>query len=60
LPRRADRHGRLPDQQGLSGQVRRERAGRGVQVAEIRVPAGRLRRAHAQEMNVAERADLGE
>jgi hypothetical protein len=60
LPRRPDRHGRLPHDQARRRQVRGERLGRGVDRAKVS-PAGlALGRAHAQEVHLAELADLGE
>ena len=60
LPRRPDRDGRLPHDQARRRQVRGERLGRGEDRAEIGPARLVLGRAHAQEVHLAERADLGE
>ena len=60
LPGRADRDGRLPHDQARRGQVRGERLGRAVDGAEVGLAALALGRSHAQEVEIAERADLSE
>ena len=59
VARRADRHRRLADDEALPREVRRERLGGAVHVAEVgRGLARLLRRADAEEVNVAELTDL--
>ncbi len=60
LPRRADRDGGLAHDQAGRPQMRGQRAGRRVDEAEVRPAAGALRCPHAQEVDLAERSDLGE
>jgi hypothetical protein len=60
LPGRPDRYGRLPDDQAGRRQVQGEHVGRAVHGAEVGPPRLALGRSHAQEVDIAERADLGE